>query len=269
MTKRLARWLVCCALVSVALPLGAPSRSAAVVSCNSPITRSTTLTADLGPCNSNGLNVTGSGLTLDLGGNTIIGPGFAAFTGIQMNSGSRVTIRNGTVQGFGTGLHLAGSHITLSNLKVISNGNNGVEWLASSGVVERLRSVGNGSVGIAVGLPSSTASVFSRNSFVGNGNGAVIDAPARFTSNYFTSNAGRGAILNTTADGAIFRSNFFNGNADDGIIFGGADDVLFASNIANYNGDLGVEGNITVIDDGRNLAKGNVNPKECSDVSCN
>lgn len=63
------------AAVAVLLGAGAfaSSAAAAPVGCGTVVTRDTTLTADIGPCNSGGLAVGADNVTLDLGGHTVFG----------------------------------------------------------------------------------------------------------------------------------------------------------------------------------------------------
>ncbi len=108
---------------------GAPAvRSATVgtVSCGQVITRSTTLTADVGPCRGDGLIIRADGITLDLGGHTVLGArtqtpaGNAA--GIRLVAGTGVTVRHGTVTGFDGGVVIdGGSANTLTRLVVRDN----------------------------------------------------------------------------------------------------------------------------------------------------
>ncbi|MET1051864.1 MAG: right-handed parallel beta-helix repeat-containing protein [Mycetocola sp.] len=85
---------------------GSPAYAAPRVACGSTLTTSVTLTADLTCPSGKGL-VLGSNVTLDLGGHKLVGPG-ASGLGVQMSTTSTGgnTIRNGTIQNWGTGILL-------------------------------------------------------------------------------------------------------------------------------------------------------------------
>ncbi len=101
--------------------------------CGTVITRSTTLTADIGPCAGNGVIVGADGIMLDLNGHTIsgfAGPGSGNDAGIRLpnRTGVRITGqpgssgRRGTVTGFDAGVVVnGGSGNTVENLNVRDN----------------------------------------------------------------------------------------------------------------------------------------------------
>jgi hypothetical protein len=119
--QRLCRGGALVVVVLAAAVLAAPgSARVAAVTCGSTITSSVTLGFDL-KC-SDGLVVSGDGVTLDLGGYILRGTG--AGTGITV-TGAHVTVRNGTVRGFREGVHVSApfpeGDTTLSRLSVIRN----------------------------------------------------------------------------------------------------------------------------------------------------
>jgi hypothetical protein len=88
----------------VIIGLGASAFGAeppAAISCGSVITESTTLTRNLKDC-TDGLELAGTGITLDLGGHTLAGTGDTG-VGIRI-TGDEVTIKNGRITGFGVGV---------------------------------------------------------------------------------------------------------------------------------------------------------------------
>lgn len=91
-------------LVSVALG-GSPAAAAPAVTCGSTVTTDVTLTADLQCPTGDGI-ILGSNVTLDLGGHSLVGAGSAV--GVQTSSDSQGgnTIRNGTIENWGTGILL-------------------------------------------------------------------------------------------------------------------------------------------------------------------
>lgn len=97
------------ALTALATFLVADTAAAAPVRCGSTITSSTTLTADIGPCNQGGLVIGADNITLDLGGRTITGkPRAGDGVGILVAGRTGVTIRNGTVRAFDAGVVIRG-----------------------------------------------------------------------------------------------------------------------------------------------------------------
>jgi parallel beta-helix repeat protein len=67
--------------------------------------------------------------------------------------------------------------------------------------------------------------------------------------------------------GTLLQHNLVTGSGDDGIDVSATDTTL-ARNVANHNGDLGIEAVDGVIDGGHNRAAGNGNPLQCTGVSC-
>jgi hypothetical protein len=103
------------------------------LSCGQTITVDTTLTADLSCPNGDGLLIAASDVTLDLAGHTLSGGGVG--TGIQggdfLDPPSNITIKNGTVSGFGIGLSFVQVHgLTLSGVTASHNVGNGVSVFA-------------------------------------------------------------------------------------------------------------------------------------------
>src|SRR5262249_38869579 len=66
-------------------------------SCGTVITRSTTLTSDIGPCYTSGLSITADRVTLDLNGHGVIGfpgPSDGNSAGLTLVGRSKVTVEN-------------------------------------------------------------------------------------------------------------------------------------------------------------------------------
>jgi len=86
-----------------------PIREPAAVTFGQEIKANTTLDGDLSGSGGPALIVTASNIVLDLGGFTITGHGSAAaFPGIVLRNVKNVTVRKGTVSGFGAGVAIAG-----------------------------------------------------------------------------------------------------------------------------------------------------------------
>ena len=103
------------------------------LSCGQVITRSTTLTADVGPCPGSGIIIGADKITLNLNGHTISGtpgPGDGNTAGVRLPMRSGVTVtgqpgdsgRKGTITGFDAGVLVnRGSGNTVQNLTVRDN----------------------------------------------------------------------------------------------------------------------------------------------------
>src|SRR5688500_19234944 len=111
---------VVCALAALSVPAAAQE----AVDCGDTIEESIRLSESLANCDGDGLVVGASGITIDLGGNTIDGEGDGA--GIFNESGHRdVEIRNGTITGFDEGIRIDSPKTTrneLDGLELVSNG---------------------------------------------------------------------------------------------------------------------------------------------------
>lgn len=102
-----------------------PIHDQAAVVCGQEITANTTLDGNL-TCTGDGpaLIVTANNITLDLGGFTLSGHGAASHgaPGILLRNVTGVTVRKGTIQGFGAGVAIAGGgKNTIQNLTVQDN----------------------------------------------------------------------------------------------------------------------------------------------------
>jgi parallel beta-helix repeat protein len=111
-------------LVLVAVASGVVSRvRAAVLACGTVITSSTKLSADVGPCSSGGLVISGTGVTLDLNGHHVFGtaaPGDGI--GIQLLDATRATVIHGTVSNFDAGIAIVrGGGSRVEKVKAVAN----------------------------------------------------------------------------------------------------------------------------------------------------
>lgn len=116
-----------CALVALLACLGLPVFSAnqalAVhVSCQDILFTDTTLDSDLYCPGSRALDIGASNITLDLAGHSIGAPVHTFFAGLQSINHSGVTIENGMIYGYSTGIDvLAGQGNTVRNMSVYSS----------------------------------------------------------------------------------------------------------------------------------------------------
>src|SRR4051812_22099025 len=102
------RYVAALVLVALAAPAAAQATGRGVA-CGATITSDTKLRADLTNCPGNGLVIGADGITLDLGRHTIDGAGTEGSQGIKLAGRRGVTIRNGTVREFATGIGLDSS----------------------------------------------------------------------------------------------------------------------------------------------------------------
>ena len=95
--------------------LASPASAEDPIECGDTITESVTLTADLGPCPGGGLIVGADGITIDLGGHTLIGSRpaelfvdnpFSYGFGVMNVGYDNVTITNGSIERFTIGVDL-------------------------------------------------------------------------------------------------------------------------------------------------------------------
>lgn len=141
MTRRQTRTRLRRAAIAIpglmALGLGgvlvAPATAQEEIGCSSEITQDTTLTRDIGPCPGDGLRVTASNITLDLNGYTITGPHGSSVeeeapesVGVRLMNVSRVTVENGEVHNFDSGVAMGNSSgNTVQGMNVHHNINHG------------------------------------------------------------------------------------------------------------------------------------------------
>jgi parallel beta-helix repeat protein len=113
---------------------GTPAHAAATVACGQTITRDTTLTADVGPCQGEGIIVGADNIRLNLNGRRVLGNSdqgaSGEFAGIRLAGRTGVTVtghpgksgKKGTVSGFEAGVVIdGGSANTVENLTARDN----------------------------------------------------------------------------------------------------------------------------------------------------
>jgi parallel beta helix pectate lyase-like protein len=171
--------IVAAALVAGALAAPA-AHASAPLHCGATITKSTKLTQDLTNCRGVGIRIGADGITLDLNGHTVAAAAKRNPTahGILNVGHDRVTIKGGTVEGFGAyGVRLAGvQHNHVVDMKMAGNFT-GIGLVESShNLVER--SAMSGSRFVGVNLTGGTAN--------------------RVVHNEITSSIGPGVLLQTS-----------------------------------------------------------------------
>jgi parallel beta-helix repeat protein len=179
--------------------------------------RSYRLTGDLTVvADKDAIDVNAAGITIDLNGFSITGPGSSsAAIGINASTNGGVTVENGTVTGFGTGVTMGANGI-VKNVHADANG---------SGI-----SVGNDSV-----VEGCTANLNSVGNGIQTGNNAVIkDCTAN-------SNGSDGitAGANSRVQGCTANNSTGTGSAGIGI-FCPAGPCAISGNTANGNSRIGI-----------------------------
>lgn len=251
------------AAVTALLAFGASPASADHVSCGDTITQDTKLDSDLicagdegnaGQAGPDALEIGAEGVTLDLGGHTISGPG-AGSVGVRAY-GDDFTIRRGTIRGFALGVDAPAEGSDMRRLAITNN---------VTGIV-----IGGFDVVVRNNL-------FADNSDFGL---HLSDAHVvRVTGNDALRNAGDGIHFGGEVSRSVAEGNFASGNGDDGIEVREIDrdpdgnpiperNNAVARNLATHNGDLGIQAVAGTVDGGGNRAFGNGNPLQCLNVAC-
>jgi parallel beta-helix repeat protein len=311
--------------IAIVMPLTAGSALANHVQCGDVIAQDTTLDSDLLDCPADGIVIGADNITLDLNGHTIDGISTSPFHGARGVVGTTtescpigcsrgVTIENGSIQQFFLGIELNNLQVPMAAHSVIRqltiSGTGSAMEVAGDGmqiernsmdssmfvsdsvgvVIERNRlstggigigggahgrvvrnSVSGGTVGISVSDGSDHELV--RNVVSGNRVGirAINSAyRIRVERNFAYANTEDGIQVECCQ--SLIRSNVANGNGDDGIdVAFGSDEFgpnVAVGNLASHNGDFGIEALPGVIDGGHNRAFGNGNPLQCLTVVC-
>jgi hypothetical protein len=171
-------------IVASMMLVGVSQAPASHVQCGDTITQDTTLDSDLIDCPQRGIVVGAAGITLDLNGHVIDGPGldrFAGFPGVDNGAAhAGVTVKNGIVQEFGLAVSLGPTFIHRPG--------------ADGNVVANLtiREAGNG----VVGQNASDNNLLKRNFIESTTNAVVLSGSGNLvrkndTSSPFTINGGR------------------------------------------------------------------------------
>ena len=216
--------IVAAALVAGALAAPA-SQASAPLHCGATITKSTKLTQDLTNCPGVGIQIGADGITLDLDGHTVAAAAKRnpKAHGILNVGHDRVTIKGGTVQGFGAyGVRLAGvqrNHVVDMKMTANFTGIGLVE--SSSNLVER--SVMSGSRFVGVNLTGGTANRVVHNEIAGSiGAGVLLQTSVgdHGSHNRVMDNAidGNGIQVNPGQVAAMIARNTITTTAADGIV---------------------------------------------------
>jgi len=297
-------------MMAAALPgglvVGPAPAGAAPISCGATITVSTTLAEDM-TCPGDGLVIGAPGVVLDLGGHTLRGPGatfFAQDAGVRVEA-MQATVRNGRIEGFRFGVHVAGGSngSRVEGLWLDGNGD-GVHVLSSSNRIAQSSMTHSNVVGVFLAgsgnvvegnsLQQNLAGVFMvgpGHDIVGNDivgedgddRGILAFFGGRVLNNRVSHYGGAAGIeilrggeitgnqVSFTVDGiragpgTLVTGNVVFANADDGIH--AEPGAIVGANVAVQNRDLGIEAP-GAFDAGGNRAFANGNPLQCAGVAC-
>lgn len=228
--KSVFRWISVCFLpLSLSLQ---SAQEAFPLSCSDTLRESTTLKSDL-ICSEGGLVIAANGVVLDLGGYTVRGPGRGQWVwperalssiGVRVTGKSGVTIRNGRVTNFATGILLEDtSKVTIE--EVSSNSNHyGIYLFRGQGNTLSKVNVSDNIYGLHLQDTEEnrvTRSVFFRSHYGSPGGyGINLYRSDRntITGNRIELNENQGIWLIDSRDNMIYRNNFIRNspNAVDG-----------------------------------------------------
>lgn len=126
-------------------------------------------------CSGTGILVNADNVTIDLMGNSLIGPGNDSDNGIHMDGRDNVEIRNGTIRNFYYGIieykeNLEGHRVF--NVRLIENLRSGMTLLSFGNIVKNCTANNNGAIGMGIGLNS----VITGNVAYSNGYSATTSA---------------------------------------------------------------------------------------------
>jgi hypothetical protein len=180
------------AATALAAAIAASGATAAPLSCGDTVTHDTTLTADLLNCQGDGLVIGADDITVDLNGHTVDGtvtqasdcdqPPFGV-VGVKNESHDGVTIENGTVQQFATGVSGGSDSSSVSDnvwryLTVRDNRFSGISMGSAGIIFNDNRIVDNvvtrNGCGFGIAMNSTHATYIARNWVTDNGLGILI-----------------------------------------------------------------------------------------------
>jgi parallel beta-helix repeat protein len=262
------------ALAAGAFATAAPHASAATLSCGATITKSTKLTKDLTSCPGVGIKIGAAGITLDLNGHTVAAAAKRNPTahGILNVGHDRVTIKGGTVKGFGAyGVRLAGVNGNVVNDLRMTGNFTGIGLVESShNVVER--SVMSGSRFVGVNLTGGTDNRVAHNEIADSvGPGVLVQTSLadHGSHNRVLDNAieGNGIQVNPGQIAATLARNTIRHSAGDGIVAYEPSTILQGNSAGDGRG-YGISAPNGAVDRGANVAAGNGMQPQCVGVAC-
>ena len=272
--------------------LVSPSKAKAQggVYCGAYITQNVTLHHDIFGCVQGGILIAKSGVTVDLNGHTITGMGEGA--GITAAGVSGVTVKNGAVVNFETGLHFTGvtqSHVLdtrfsmntdasawveastgnkFRRLTMTENGDGGFRLIgASKNRIAGSTISGASDSGIGLeGLSSYNRLVKNKITLAGEGVKVGDGTGNRVFRNTVSHNGGAGVEVGAEAMSTRVNENRANHNGADGIFVEGYGTQI-NRNHAGCNGGMGIKSTVLSVGND-NWAGANGDNVGCAGVVC-
>jgi len=241
-------------------------RATTAVTCGQTITVSIVVGNDLSCASGNGLNVGHASIIINLNGHTFTGN--TASVGVNNSGGfSAVTIENGTVSGWNTGVVTNGSTNKLTGLRATQNNPIGLLLHEGSGSTA-LNNVSFKNAGVGISATGSNVKVVSNTVRENGGDGITVQAAtgAVVQTNQVENNGSNG--IKDQAVGTAITGNVTNANGADGVNSVADGTASIASTTANYNASFGIEASPGGKDGGGDTAKGNGQATQCKDVVC-
>jgi Right handed beta helix region len=269
--KTTVRALATACVLALALApatVSAPKRLA--VTCGQTITVNTLVSNDLVNCAFDGLRIGANGITLDLGGHTIDGLVNTNSRGVVNSGFDNVTVQNGTVTQFETGVSLiAGANLnTISALRAYANTTGLGIFDSANATITGSTIAGSGGNGVL--LIRSPRSRFLSSTASGNaGIGVnVFDSPDTLVSGVKAiSNNRYGIVISETSPRSEVRNSVASSNDLSGIA-ATAPTAKLTGNTTLFNTQLGIDAFAGVTDGGGNKAHDNGNQHQCENVVC-
>lgn len=269
------------ALALAALPFlvgatsgGAKETTVTAAACGSTVTASLTLTSDLNCSGSDGLDVGHDSIVINLNGHTITGDGTS--NGISVASHNNVTIENGVITTFATGVNITGTskgtHVT--NMRIANMGGDGVFSESNGSTIVTGNLVTTSGEDIIVFDDAGdqiTHNVAEAATGSGNGITALGVTGILITGNSALSNTQDGIVVNGTG---TVTTNVADGNTQNGFEVTNTPAAVkpaltLTGNRASFNGQLGIKADPgTVFDGGSNVVQDNTTATQCMNIAC-
>jgi hypothetical protein len=234
------------------------------------------LTSDLS-CSGNGL-ILRDGVTLDLNGHSITGPGASTSTyGLRLPKGSLggglAIVENGTVQQFGYGINaLDDTSLQADTIRIMKNGI-GIQTFFAGAILHNSQI--NNNVGDGINLDFGRIRLFDSEVSHNGGNGVYAhEAPVQAERSEFSHNGGEGIYEDEWS--VFLVDNQANHNGGNGIHIGKNDfndQFTLLNNTASHNGGHGIVYAPGFLFEHLLIAEGNVaghnqTEPQCIDIPC-
>ena len=185
--------------------------------CGTTIVANLTLDHDL-TCPGNGLIVGADGITINLNGHTITGPGSGV--GISVPNRTGVVIVGGTVKNFLAGIQLVNSTAIVVKENRFTGNQDAVFLVGTSGsTIKENTAWQNSRVGVMLrpsGIRNSTQNLVAENTLTDNTNGIIlVETPTGnvLKENMISGSSNAGINVNGGVSGNLIQENAFIGNA--------------------------------------------------------